>query len=205
MSQIADPQDWVTTATTEASGAKVFQQGPDLPNKDVDIVQASGGHDNPVFYVSESKGLKEVWKWTAGQNHWEPITLIGSTTTTPPSAQRFFVDPFRPDILYILGPNRIYLTTNGGNSWTFDHNLEKAMTENGNFPFNFAVSNTRNPGEALIRDMLFDPVRPNYRFAIGPAGVFYTTDGINWSHLLLTKATPMRPNNGYYDIYSNPK
>ncbi|MGS0527954.1 hypothetical protein ACU8V7_24975 [Zobellia nedashkovskayae] len=46
------------------------------------------------------------------------------------------------------------------------------------------------------------PYREGYRFAIGP-GVFYTINGENWKHLVLSEELPMRANNGYYDTYTD--
>lgn len=200
MSTINNANDWVTTATTESSGAKVFQQGPDLPSTDITVVQASGGHENPVFYIgNQTAGVtKSLWKWRQGDAGWRQI-VPGPVTngSIPQVANRFFVDPYRPNTVYVLDRDAIRRSDNGGTSWTVDTRLQNAITENGAFPF--VIPDDGNPGEALLRDMIFDPYNPGYRFAIGPAGVFYTTDGTNWRHFILTKAMPMRPNNASYD------
>lgn len=203
MSEITDSEDWVTTATSESSGAKVFQQGPDLPDKIVNVVQVSGGHDAPVFYVSDPNGQQRLWKWTAGMTGWRllvPGPIVG-TTPVPTIAQRFFVDPYRANVVYVLDSDHIRRSDDGGISWVVDESLESALTENGAFPFD--VPYDGNPGQALLRDMIFDPNHSGYRFAVGPAGVFYTLDGLNWDHLLLSSAIPMRPNNAVYDVISD--
>jgi hypothetical protein len=51
ITDIKSSDDWNTKAT---------QQGTDLPSVDIQTIQASGGHTNPVFYVGDSNGL---WKW----------------------------------------------------------------------------------------------------------------------------------------------
>ena len=53
--------------------------------------------------------------------------------------------------------------------------------------------------------MLFDPDRPGARFAVGPAGVFHTLNGVTWTHLILSEAMAMRPNNAAYDFVSCPR
>src|SRR5205823_4266176 len=90
-----------------------------------------------------------------------------------------------------------------GATWLIDERLERAVTENGVFPF--VSPSDGNPGQALIRDMLFDPYRPKVRFAVGPAGVFQSLDGTTWSHLLVSRALAARPNNAAYDFASCPR
>src|SRR5206468_1467536 len=87
---------------------------------------------------------------------------------------------------------------NGGSSWGVDANLERALTENGAFPF-IAVDDGSSAQPALLRDMNFDPDTPNYRFAASPAGVFYTRDGVNWDHLLVSSASAVQPISLSYD------
>ena len=77
-------------------------------------------------------------------------------------------------------------------NWIIDTDLKNNLTVNNAFPVN--IRNSPNPGQALIRDILFDPYREGYRFAFGPAGVFYTINGENWKHLVLSEAMPMRVN-----------
>jgi hypothetical protein len=84
-----------------------------------------------------------------------------------------------------------------------DTRLEQALTENGAFPF--GVPDDGNPGQALVRDMLFDPLRPGARFAVGAAGVFQTLDGVRWSSLLRSSAKGTRPNNAAYDFVTCPR
>ena len=202
MSQISSHQDWVTNATTEGAGTKVFQQGPNLPNNLVNVVQASGGHEAPVFYVSDAQNQKRLWKWRSGMAAWTEIVPVAVGATGPRSVQQFFVDPYRPNILYVLDTDHVYRSNNGGTTWSVDTELELELTDNGSTSVN--VSADPNPGRALLRDMIFDPVLQGYRFAIGPVGVFYTSDGATWKPLLQACAMLVRPNNAYYDRESNP-
>ncbi len=199
LSSITNTNDWVTTATTENTGAAVFQQGPDLPDIAINVVQASGGHESPTFYVGQPDGSRRLWKWRTGMNQWQPLVPgpLVNGANIPAVANRFFVDPYRPNLIYVLDNAAVRRSDDGGNTWTVDASLQNALTENGAFPV--SVGYDGNPGQALLRDMVFDPTQPGYRFAVGPAGVFYTADGINWLHLLLTSAMPMRPNNATYD------
>ena len=59
ISQIKTAQDWDIIP---------LQQGPDLVGemKGVYVVQASGGHRSPVFYVGDPGASDGLWKWTKG-------------------------------------------------------------------------------------------------------------------------------------------
>ena len=215
LSQITSADDWTTNATSEGAGVKVFQVGPVLPDLNVAVVQASGGHDSPVFYVSDAEvpnpassaihGQQRLWKWTAGMQNWQllvPGNLVPSPSGSPGIAQRFYVDPYRPQRLYVLDKDHVWRSEDGGTNWVTETSLERNLTQNGAFPF-FAV----NDGTALpvlLRDMVFDADHPGYRFAVGPAGVFHTLDGANWDHLLLSSASAIQPSNLLYDKVSDP-
>ncbi len=207
---ITAASDWVTTATADGPGVKAFQEGPPLPSANVCIVQASGGHAIPTYYVSDQPtgdipGRGRVWKWSRGMTAWRQV-VPRPTSSGPPApamAKRFYVDPYRSRRVYVVGPDHVYRSDDGGSTWVVDVSLERAVTENGSLPFD--VPDDGNPGQTLIRDMLFDPDRPGARFAVGPAGVFHTLDGARWSHLLLSSASAMRPNNAAYDFVSCPR
>jgi hypothetical protein len=125
-------------------------------------------------------------------------------------AKRFFVDPYRPDILYVLDTtsNHIFRTEDGGEKWIVDNSLESALTEGGAFPFtfrNFMGGSLDIIGQdALLRDMIFDPDVSNLRYSCGPAGIFCTRDGVNWEILVSTVSIPMHPTSLTYDFVSNP-
>jgi hypothetical protein len=211
MSKIINSTDWIPNTNPDHA---VFQEGPNLPDRKVCIVQASGGHDSPVYYVGDLSttlsnavflsGPKQerLWKWKNGMSDWNLLVPVTSGLIGPSKAKRFFVDPYRPSRLYVLDINHIYRSDNGGQTWVIDILMEQALTENGKFPF--VIDNNANPEDALIRDMIFDPFDPNLRFAAGPAGVFYTSNGVNWESLIRTAANPMHITSLTYDFVSNP-
>jgi hypothetical protein len=203
MSTITEATHWNTTATADGPTVKVFAQGPVLPNPMIGVVQPSGGHGNPTFYIGDqAEGASQgVWSWRRGQASWEPLvpTPAGSG---PARARRFFVDPHRPAIIYVLAPDRVWRTDDAGSTWSIDESLETALTEGGAFPVN--LTSEASSAQALLRDMIFDPSDPGWRVAIGPAGVFLTVDGQNWRHLLLSSAAGFRPNNAILDRISTP-
>jgi hypothetical protein len=209
MSTIASAADWATGATDEGVGVASWQVGPPLPLKTVGAVQASGGHDVTVYYAGDPRdfrvfppqdGTMQLWKWTAGMPAWRrivparrfPIWFFG-----PSIARRFFVDPYRPNLVYVLGDDHIYRSDDGGSSWIVDTSLEQHLTANGAYPLD--IPDDTNPEDALLRDMQFDAHRPGLRFATGPAGVFYTSDGVHWKTMLTSIAHGVRPTSIIYD------
>jgi hypothetical protein len=126
----------------------------------------------------------------------------GSRCTGPARARRFFVDPYRPAILYVLAFDHVWRTEDAGATWVIDQPLESALTEGGAFPI--GLTSEVSAEQALLRDIVFDPSDGRWRAAIGPAGVFLTIDGQTWRHLLLSSAAGMRPNNAVLDRVSFP-
>jgi len=125
--QISNQDDWLT-ATSDPS-ARVFQQGPDLPDPTLQLLQASGGHAAPTFYVG-GNGRSELWKWTAGMASWTKIVPGNGAS----SAVRFFANPYDSNVIYILDTDHIKRSDNAGTSWQIDANLEKQLTSNGRIP-----------------------------------------------------------------------
>ncbi len=190
--------DWNSTATTEASGAKVFQQGPQLPELEMSIVQASGGHATPVFYVGDTIGL---WKWTDGMADWQALIPLGGNA--PLQAVRFYVDPFRPDRIFLIDAAHVWRSPDGGTNWAINQPLEAALTENGAFPVALHFGST--PNEAILQDMVFDPSDPALIIAVGPAGVFSTIDdGAHWDTVVRFSALQTRVMTTYLDAVSDP-
>jgi hypothetical protein len=175
---------------------RVFQQGPALPSSDVSLLQASGGHTGTVFYVG-GLARRELWKWTDGMTNWKQLVPgVGVTV-----ARRFFVDPYRPNLIYVLDQKHVMRSEDGGSTWQVDSNLQRQLTCNGLIPI--------SPSEidfidVVLQDMQFDPYLSLTRFAVGVGGAFFTNDGVNWHRLLDTAALPGRPSNCYYDWVSNP-
>jgi hypothetical protein len=226
LSQISSADDWASTATADGPNVKSFQVGPPLPLADAAIVQASGGHAAPVFYVSDvihgttdrlPLGQMRLWKWTAGLPSWvqivpPPPPVVVQTAAAPPpppiavapqEAQRFFVDPYRPSLLYVLSKSHVFRSDTGGQSWVIDMSLENQLTQGGRFPK--VIPFDESPEDALLRDMQFDPRRPGTRFAAGPAGVFATYDGVNWGPMVVAEPIGLRTNSIAYDYRSCPR
>jgi hypothetical protein len=203
MSSITAPAHWNTNATADGPGVKVFAQGPVLPDPMITVVQPSGGHGNPTFYVGDQAedARQRVWSWRSGQASWQQIVPT-ATAVGPQRARRFFVDPYRPSILYVLAPDHVWRTENAGSTWSVDGALETALSEGGAFPFD--LTSEAGSAQTLLRDMVFDPTDSTWRSAIGPAGVFLTLDGGTWRHLVLSSAVGMRPNNAVLDRVSTP-
>lgn len=196
--QITSATDWDTAATTDGPNTKVFQQGPDLPMNDIDVIQASGGHASPVFYIGNGA---RVWRWTVGMQNWEQIV-----DGTQLIARRFFVHPYDPQVVYIIAENTVMRSDNGGQTWQVDMRLDRAVTEAGTFSY----SGTRFNGNTLggetfvINAMIFDHREMRTRFAVGNAGVFFTLDGATWERLLSTTALPGHAVAAYFDGISDP-
>ncbi|MGE0812887.1 MAG: WD40/YVTN/BNR-like repeat-containing protein [Vicinamibacterales bacterium] len=211
VSRVTDAQFWETHATADGPDVRAFKVGPPLPAREIRVVQASGGHASPTFYVGDQRdrnsptmvGLDRLWKWTAGMADWQPIVPAPGVGRGPQAAQRFFADPYRPNLVYVLGNDHVYRSTTGGATWQVDTALERALTENGAFPL--VTPDDGNPAPALLRDMQFDPHQPGHRYAVGPAGVFQTLDGSRWTCLLRASASACRPMNLAYDFASCPR
>jgi hypothetical protein len=201
------PQDW-------ENPAKATQYGPALPPCTAgapadcfDVVQASGGHTNPVVYVgdpgdgpnAQRTHLLTLWKWAPGMQSWQQI--VPSPASTPAReradfAHRFFVDPFHPNTLYLLDDAAIKRSDDGGATWNVDTSLDDAVTEGQRYSYtgDFAV----------LKDIVFVREESRTRFAVGNAGVFATLNGSAWFRLLSTSALPSHPVSAYFDNLSDP-
>lgn len=198
-SPVSASADWFPTTT----GLKVFLQGPPLPNQTISIVQASGGHTNPVFYVGDTAGL---WKWTAGMPGWQALVPQAGG---PQAAIRFYVDPYRPDRIYLIDKGHVWQSVDGGATWTTDDALKAALTENGAIPMSLTPSGNptagRTPLEALLQDFVYDSNDPKSMIAVGPAGVFTTSDAARWDTVALCSALNTRVMSTFLDTVTDPK
>ncbi len=201
---IASRDEWATTATGPGQGANVYLQGPALPYPNLGIVQASGGHAATVFYVGGGYGQKRfgLWTWTAGATSWQQLVPGGGAI----DAVRFFVDPYRPRLIYILDDDHVKRSDDGGRTWQIDQNLETQLTWGGRIAISSddVSSGIGDYFDLVLTDMQFDPGNPLVRFAVGEGGAFMTVDGVNWTCLLHAGALTGRPTNCYYDWISNP-
>jgi hypothetical protein len=185
ISSITQISDW-------ADPTKAAAIGPVLP-MNVDIVQVSGGHFTPVFYVGDAGG--NVFKLDAGKTKWNQIVpnnvVVG---TAVQSALRWFVDPYDPDGIYVLDFQGMKISSDGGQTWFFDPGMTNALTAGGKL----------NISASLLQDMQFSRGERQTRFAMGTAGVFCTMDfGIFWFPVLNSIALPGRPESGFFDPISD--
>jgi hypothetical protein len=179
----------------------VEQQGPFLPDANVGIVQASGGHTGTVFYVG-GDNAERLWKWTGGMSAWQQLVPGAGATR----ARRFFVHPYAANVVYLLDSDRVRRSDDGGVTWQVDASLEQMLTSGGRIP---AARNEDDDAvgdhyDVILTDMQFDPFNPGRRFAAGLAGAFMTNDGVTWERLLDTGALRGRPANCYFDWISDP-
>jgi hypothetical protein len=174
----------------------VFQQAADFTGdmKDVDIVQASGGHNDPAFYVGDPDFSNRLW---VGQRVGGWRQIVPAQDGSAQIARRFFANPHDRDEIYIIDQNTIKRSRDRGRHWELDQRLDQVVTENGRYRYEVLGTN------AVITDMVF--VRGELtRFAVGNAGVFVSLDGVRWDRLLSTKALPSRPAAAYFDPISDP-
>jgi photosystem II stability/assembly factor-like uncharacterized protein len=182
----------VTQLSDWADPSKVSPIGPSLP-PGADIVQVSGGHFAPVYYVADSFG--SVWKLDAAGTTWSQIVpkrVIGGTSVN--YALRWFVDPYDPNTIYVLDTDAVKVSADGGENWFSDPRLTSAVTASGMLSIS----------PSLMQDMLFSRGERQTRFLFGTAGALCTTDfGVTWFPVLNSIALPGRPESGFFDPISN--
>ena len=122
------------------------------------------------------------------------------------TAVRFFVNPYQPNLIYILDHTHVRRSDDGGKTWVVDAKLEAQLTWGGKIAFS-SDDNSSGIGDhfdLILTDMQFHPSNELVRFAVGEGGAFYTNDGVNWIRLLHSGAFPGRPSNCYFDWISVP-
>ncbi len=171
--------------------SKAQQIGPTLPPGAI-AVQASGGHASPVYYVGSRNA---VWRLSQDETQWSmivPSSVVGSPSVT--YAHRWFVDPYDPEEIYVLDPQGMKISIDGGNTWIFDQGMTNAVTCGGKLKIS----------PSLLQDMQFSRAEPQTRFAMGTAGVLCTFDyGVSWLSALNSIALPGRPESGFFDPISD--
>jgi hypothetical protein len=203
-SSITIPGDW------NPGSLKARQIGPVLPANDINVVQVAGGHASPTYYVSnpDKNSNAYLWKLDTVDVTRNTVNRIGPTTgpvsrsSTPPippllywrqivpgprvtKAIRFFVDPYNPNLIYVVNPDAIRRSTDGGLTWEKDSELDAIATDGGRYSY--------NGDSSVIKDMVFEPTEPGTIFAVGTAGVFARVDGWGWRRLVSTSAMPGNP------------
>ncbi len=207
ISTITLDQHWVSSATAEGTGVRAFQVGPPLPDPRITAVQGSGGHDTPTFYAGDqapipgvTTGPRGVWRLSPDAATWTQI--VPAAAGGPARAIRFYVDPYRPAVVYVLAPDGVYLSVNSGQTWQLQASLSKQVSDGGNYPYDLGDGDRGNAQDAVLRDMQFDPLMPGFVLATGIAGVFLTQDGRTWTPLLRSSAMSITPTSLFYDWQS---
>jgi len=156
------------------------------------LVQASGGHSNTVFFVGDGNKLYRSHRDNKGEvDSWDTI-VPGKGASV---ARRFFVNPYDSKNIYIVDANGVKCWDDKKQTWGIDKSLEKLASENGEYHYNASSSN------CILTDMFFYRNDSEQRFAAGTAGVFYTLDGTTWHRVLDTNALPCRPRSVFFDPY----
>ena len=189
ISSITQLKDWDDVTKAQVIGVPL----PITAVTPEPIVQASGGHTNPVFFVSD--GMGNLFKWDGGLNVWRKIVPGGPTGRAATGAISFFVDPFHPEIVYLVDQSGIKVSLDGGESWLPELGLSQSVTAGGKINAQTAT---------VITDMVFSRGEANTRFVFGDAGVFCTINGFEWLTLLDSVAIPGRPESGFFDPLSDP-
>ena len=206
LSKITAVADWVPSPT-----GIVTSVGPPFPAK-FTVVQASGGHTATVFLAGDPGGTQSLYMWKAGLAKWKllvPAANAPVQTGMPPGAERFFVNPYKPGLLYVMDSiGTIWRgadtggTYTGSYTWQVDEALNTAVTESGTL----VPVTTFNGGmlDTVLWDMVFDANDVNRAFAIGDGGVFFSPDGQRWVRFLSALALPGHPIAAYLDSVSDP-
>jgi hypothetical protein len=201
IAKVTAPSDWDSNALRDDPGVKVFRVGNDLPAGDFQILQAAGGHDDTYLYAGDTVTL---WKQAPLDPAWQKVVPAAQG---PAQAVRFYSDPYRAERIYVLDNAHVWVSTDFANTWKADAKLEAMLTENGAFPFVApSAGNTlgRTPFEALLQDMAFDPSDAKTIYAAGPAGVFSTSDGVNWKVLVSAASLGTRVMSMFLDTVTDP-
>jgi hypothetical protein len=190
LSSISTLSDWDDPNKAQQIGTLLRAS----PNGTEPVLQAAGGHANPVFYAGYDTGV--VVKWDDNSGTWKTIVPGGPPGRSASQALSFFVNPYDPAIIYLVDKlSGIKLSLDGGASWLPDARLAQAVSAN---------RKIKNPSPTVISDMLFLRGEERTRFVFGDAGVFCTLDGFNWITLLDAIAIPGRPESGFFDPISDP-
>jgi hypothetical protein len=189
ITSITTPAQWEDPAHAEQLGPPLPDPAPDMI---VGVVQASGGHLNPAIFVSDTVSL---WSLDRVLQAWRLLVPGGPPGRSASKANRFWVDPFNPLLIYLLDVDGFRVSVDGGASWMFDAELTAAMSGGGKLDLS---------SRGVVRDMLFVRTERFTHFALGSAGVMCTVDGIQWQTLLNAIALGGCPESAFYDGISDP-
>jgi hypothetical protein len=151
----------------------------------------SGGHTNPVYYLySREAGGVVLYKRNSSGSGWQ---LLLSNLQDGGSFGPAFVNPYNPNMLYVLAANGVKVSFDGGANFQDEVTLTALLTGSGTFPFtgNFSGGNgqfvsigSRANAMGTLSDMAFYRDNPNRVVAASPfTGVFYTSGDGCWRDL----------------------
>jgi len=143
--------------------------------------------------VGYDSGLLIKWDNSAGI--WRTIVPGGPPGRAATGMISFYVNPFHPEIIYLVDKSGIKVSLDGGDNWLPEGRLAQAVTADGKI---------KSTTPSVISDMIFGRGEESTRFAFGDAGVFFTLNGFDWFTLLDAIAIPGRPESGFFDPISDP-
>src|SRR5262249_52319036 len=125
----------ITQASDWDDPTKAAPIGPVLPpslDGTEPVVQVSGGHFNPVFYVAFDTGFGNktgtLFKLDRASNSWKKIAPGGPTGRESKGPISFFADPYHSEIIYLVDSSGILVSLDGGDSWLPELGLQQTMT-----------------------------------------------------------------------------
>ncbi|MEP7266639.1 MAG: hypothetical protein ABI844_03355 [Saprospiraceae bacterium] len=196
VTNITEDSDWFNTALASEVGPELpFASAPKCGDNLLcsPVVQTAGGHRDPTFFVSLPGTADTIWKWKNGMKNWTPI--YPNNDRTAGRLIRFFVNPFNPNLMYVIDLSGIRRSDNGGASWVLDNILDSLVSENKTFKY--------NGDNSLIQDIAFSRDQPNIRFVIANSGVYMATNNFDWRRLMNSTAMPSNPFAGSFDDISD--
>lgn len=192
---------------------------------DARVVQASGGHAAPTYYIQTGAG--ELYKGRSVAPYrvadWSEIVPGGGAC----QARRFFVDPYDPAIIYLDDPmgncggstgKGIKISTDGGSTWRTAQSLQSVLTNATAGVSEFSTDpnpklqggarrwdGMAGPQGGIINGMVFLPSERGTRFAVGITGAFVTVDGgTTWQRLFADAELPCTASAAAFDGVSTP-
>jgi photosystem II stability/assembly factor-like uncharacterized protein len=165
-------------------------------------IKMSGPADNPSMIAPFDSGnglgllrIDNAFDGTSGNETIQPIALPTGCTLGTYGAQyvaplvSFGVDPADPNFIIIpdVGNGTMWITDNGGTTWTPRDDLLNLITDNGayNFSLSSQIRSWLEMQNSQVSSITFDP-RSSKRILIGTAeaGVVYSPDhGATWKKI----------------------
>lgn len=195
------------------------QVGPQLP-AGAQIVQASGGHTNPIYYIGDANG--QIYRSVYSGNNIASWPAISGADKNLCQATSFFADPYDIFRVYADDPGGcknsssttiqpgIKLSIDGGATWNTNTPLETHLTGGNHYTHNCvgagSIGTWAGPIQGCLLDyMLYVPGQPDWRFAMGITGVYGTADGGNhWQTLLSDHKMPCNATAAALDSATGP-